>query len=170
MPIASPLTISSTPKALALFITFVFAAIAVLSLRFKLQFHLSGAYLWKLLKQSAPFALLGILMTLYYRLDGYMIERMLGVEGPRQAGVYAASYRLFDAANMIPYLFSTLLLPMFSRMLAKQEDAGPLAVLSGRCSFVFSALVSVICFVWSEWWMKLCITGPMKSGIVSSDS
>jgi len=128
-------------------------------MRFKLQFNIPRAHLWKLLKQSAPFALLGILMTLYYRLDGYMIERMLGAEGPREAGVYAASYRLFDAANMIPYLFSTLLLPMFSRMLSKQEDTGPLAILSGKMLFVFASLVSVVCFVWSNYWMKMLYHG-----------
>ena len=41
--------------------------------------------------------------------------------GAFQAGVYAKAFRLLDAANMIAYLFSLQLLPVFSRMLKYRE-------------------------------------------------
>ena len=36
-------------------------------------------------------------------------------------------YRLFEAANMVGFLFATLLLPYFTRMLSAGEDVRPLA-------------------------------------------
>lgn len=50
--------------------------------------------------------------------------------GAFQAGVYAKAFRLLDAANMIAYLFSLQLLPVFSRMLKYRESVEALAKLS----------------------------------------
>ena len=70
---------------------------------------------WKqILKQSYPFALVFLLMTIYTRVDKVMIERLL-INGNIEAGIYAAGYRLLDASNMIGFLFAGLLLPMFSQ-------------------------------------------------------
>ena len=54
------------------------------------------------------------LINIYYRLDVIMIEL---IQGPSEAGVYAGSFRFFEASNMFAYLFAALLLPIFSRML-----------------------------------------------------
>ncbi len=67
------------------------------------------------LKNSYPYALTVILMTIYTRLDAVMIGRMLP-NGQEEAGWYAGAYRLLDAANMIGVLFAGLLLPMFSKL------------------------------------------------------
>lgn len=77
------------------------------------------------LRNSAPFALVILLMTLYTRMDAVMLERLLP-DGKHEAGVYASAYRLLDASNMIGYLFATLLLPMFARLLKTQESIRPL--------------------------------------------
>jgi O-antigen/teichoic acid export membrane protein len=78
-----------------------------------------------ILKKSFPFALVLFLMLTYTRLDAVMIEQLLP-DGKFQAGVYGASYRLLDATNMIGYLFASLLLPMFARMLKNKEEVGSL--------------------------------------------
>lgn len=83
------------------------------------------------LKQSFPFALLVLLMTIYGRIDSVLLERMLP-DGALHAGIYAQAFRLLDAANMIGYLFAVLLLPMFSRMLKQKDDIRPLAILSTK--------------------------------------
>lgn len=77
-------------------------------------------------KDSWPYALLFLLMMMYHRVDAVMLER-LAPNGAVQAGWYAMAYRLFEAANMIGYLFATLLLPYFTRMLKDGEDVRPLA-------------------------------------------
>lgn len=84
-----------------------------------------------ILRESYPFALVIFLMTLYTRIDGVMIERLLP-DGQYEAGVYAAGYRLLDALNMIGFLFAGLLLPMFARSIKKGESVNDLLGLSFR--------------------------------------
>lgn len=69
----------------------------------------------RILKESFPFAVLTLLMSLYYRVDSVMLERML--PGARQAGIYAQAFRILDAFAMFAYLFAVILLPIFSRMI-----------------------------------------------------
>jgi len=75
-----------------------------------------------LLRESIPYALVLLLMTAYTRLDAVLLERLLP-DGAAHADVYAGAYRLLDAANMFGFLFATLLLPMFARML-RQDRSG----------------------------------------------
>ncbi len=103
-------------QSIAYFITFFIAFFQVtrhthfLRIQFNLPFSLM------IIKQSAPYALLVLLMMLYYKVDSVMLERMLP-NGRQQAGVYATAYRLLDASNNISFLFSVLLLPIFARMI-----------------------------------------------------
>jgi len=92
-----------------------------------------------IIKQSFPFAILVLLMAFYNRIDSVMIERILpGQLGEQQSGIYAASYRLLDASNMIAYLFSVILLPMFARMIKFNEDIEKLARLAFTMIFIVS--------------------------------
>ncbi len=74
-----------------------------------------------LIKKSAPYALIVLIMTAYHSSDGIMIERML-VDGKAQNAIYAQSFRILMALNNYAYLFAVLLLPMFSKLLAKKES------------------------------------------------
>jgi len=75
----------------------------------------------EILRLSYPFALLILLMSLFNRVDSVMLERLLE-NGKETAGIYAQSFRIYDAASQFSFLFSILLLPMFSRMLRAKED------------------------------------------------
>ncbi|MEY4926867.1 MAG: hypothetical protein RI894_1303 [Bacteroidota bacterium] len=86
------------------------------------------AFQWWLLRESFPYALAIFLMSVYTRIDGVMIERMIDAN---ESGLYAAAYRLLDASNMIGLLFAGLLLPMYARQL---KDGTPVLQLS-RFSF-----------------------------------
>jgi O-antigen/teichoic acid export membrane protein len=88
-----------------------------------------------ILKKSFPFAMLTLLMAFYNRVDTVMLERILP-DGAEQSGIYAQAYRLLDSANMIAYLFSVLLLPLFSKMLKEKESVGEVSQLAFRLLFV----------------------------------
>lgn len=75
----------------------------------------------KILRLSYPFALLILLMALFNRVDSVMLERLLE-NGREQAGIYAQSFRIFEAATQFSFLFAMLLLPMFSRMIRLKQD------------------------------------------------
>ncbi len=79
----------------------------------------------KMLRMSYPFALLILLMSLFNRVDSVMLERLLE-NGKEEAGIYAQSFRIYDAASQFSYLFAVLLLPMFSRMLRLKENVNEL--------------------------------------------
>lgn len=103
-----------------------------------------------IIKQSFPFAILVLLMAFYNRIDSVMLERLLpGTQGAEQAGIYASAYRLLDATNMIAYLFSVILLPMFARMLKFKESVESLARLSFTLLFVLSVIVALASFFYS---------------------
>jgi O-antigen/teichoic acid export membrane protein len=53
-------------------------------------------------------------MAAHNRLDAFLLER-LHAAGAYEAGVYAAGYRLLDAANMMGYLVASFLVPFLAR-------------------------------------------------------
>lgn len=85
---------------------------------------------WAICKQSFPYALLIFLMSIYIRADVFLLGIILP-NGNFHAGVYAAAYRLLDVANNITgVLFASMLLPIFGRMLVKQEKVNEVVRLS----------------------------------------
>jgi O-antigen/teichoic acid export membrane protein len=103
-----------------------------------------------ILKQSFPFAILVLLMTFYNRLDSVMLGSLLPKgEGSEQAGIYAKGFRLLEAGNMIAYLFSVQLIPIFSRMIKHKENVEQIV----RTSFILliapALVVSAGCFFYA---------------------
>lgn len=117
-----------------------------------------------IIRKSFPFAILVLLMTFYNRIDTVMLERMLpdasevrfGIgSGEMQSGIYASAYRLLDATNMIAYLFSVLLLPLFAKMIKFKESVEDLVRLSFSLLFGGAIIVSVASFFYSNEIMEL---------------
>lgn len=94
-----------------------------------------------IIQKSLPFSLVIILMSLYNRMDGFMLERMLD-DKAYEAGIYAASFRIYDALNMVGYLFAVLLLPMFSSLMHSKKELDSL-VKTGH-NLILSASVALI--------------------------
>lgn len=109
-----------------------------------------------LIHHSAPFALMSLLMTAYMRLDVVLLKTWLpSQEGAREAGIYAASFRLLDAVNMIAVLFSTLLLPIFARQLAHQKIPRQLVRLSAQMLYASTGAFAALCVVFAQPIMSL---------------
>lgn len=98
-------------------------------------------FIMKIIKDSYPYAILVLLMAFYNRADSVMIERILD-NGADQAGIYASAFRLVDAANMIAYLFSIILLPFFSKLIKAKQDVQPIIKISFHL-----LLMLTVCFV-----------------------
>lgn len=130
-------------------LTALFAFIIVRKRSNKMHFKLKGVFSIMILKKSIPFALLVLMMTFYYRIDSVMLERML-VDGKEQTGIYAMGYRFFEASNNLAYLFAVLLLPIFSRMISKNEKVDKLVALSFR--ILISAAIFLSFLSWFYAW------------------
>lgn len=104
-----------------------------------------------IIKKIYPFAILGIIMTLYYRLDGVMIEQLLP-DGKAQAGIYAASYRLLDAYNNVSYLVSGILLSVFAKYIAERNIEKLKKIIWGYGSLLLlvSTAVFLICYIYAD--------------------
>jgi O-antigen/teichoic acid export membrane protein len=121
------------------------ALVALVFLRGRQSYQLR-LWRWKFIRaillKSAPFALLGLLMTVYYRIDAIMLERMYSAE---ETGIYAKSYRLLDAINQFGYLFGVPLMPLFASMIRKREDVQDLLRFSAILMFLFSTCAAILC-------------------------
>lgn len=107
------------------------------------------AFFIMILKKSLPFALLYLLMAFYNRIDSVMIERLLpGDISTFEAGVYASVFRLLDALAMIAYLFSVILLPLFSKMLKERENLAGIVNSAFSLLFFFSVTAVVLLLVY----------------------
>jgi O-antigen/teichoic acid export membrane protein len=93
-------------------------------------------------------------MSAHYRLDGFLLEK-INVKGAMEAGIYAAAYRLLDAANMMGYLVASYLLPFIARNLTDKETITE-AIESTRHVLLFSAIGLVLfVFNYAGWIQKL---------------
>lgn len=83
------------------------------------------------LRNSLWFAILAFAMSVFTRIDALMIKN-LATGSYAEAGLYAQSFRLLDAALIFSSLISTMLLPLFSRMIAQKENTDSLVWLNFR--------------------------------------
>jgi O-antigen/teichoic acid export membrane protein len=86
-------------------------------------------------------------MSFYNRIDSVMIERILPDSiSNLETGIYASAFRLLDSLAMISYLFSVILLPLFSKMIKDKEDINPIIKTSFSLLFYF-AITSVVLLI-----------------------
>lgn len=100
-------------------------------------------HFFSVIKKVFPFALVVLLMSVHYRIDGFLLERLHG-NGAFEAGIYASAYRLLDAANMIGYLSASFFVAFVAKHLHEEEILQS-AVLNLR-HFLVIAAVGVVCF------------------------
>ena len=137
-----------------------------LAIAFSIIKKLAGSLKWQtncfaiknLLYKALPYALLGFLMTIYFRIDGLMLERLLGDNGASQNGIYAAGFRLLDAVIMIAFLFASILMPLFSKLLAEKEKVADLLHFSGRLLVCISVIVALSIWPFAQQIMDLLYT------------
>lgn len=111
-----------------------------------------------------PFALVAFAMTLYWRIDSVMIERLLP-DGAQQAGIYAQAFRLFDAIAMIPVMFGGLLLPIMSKELAAGNNITPLASMAGRMLLAPLGVGAVTLATFPGEILNLLYSSPAKGAV-----
>lgn len=118
--------------------TIIFAKAKYIRPRFDVKYYIA------VLKQCLPFALLILLMATYMRIDTILLGKLLP-DGSEQAGIYAHSYRIVEILSNYGYLFSILLLPIFSRMIKQREPVEQLVQLSYLLIITPAIVVSISC-------------------------
>lgn len=108
----------------------------------------------KILRKAAPFAVIILLMYAHYRLDGFLLER-LHPDGAYEAGIYAAAWRILDAANMPGYLVASLLLPFLAGINTTKQAGSATVLYSRHTLLVYAVFVIVTFFFFAPWWQQL---------------
>jgi O-antigen/teichoic acid export membrane protein len=109
---------------------------------------------YAIIRKSFPYALLILLMMIYTRTDSVMIER-IHENGRLESGYYAQGFRLLNALFMFAMLFSSLLLPIFSKMLQKKEDIRNLFASSSKLLLSASIFLSLLCLFNTQYILDL---------------
>lgn len=109
-----------------------------------IHFSIRPQMIQKVLRQSLPFALHVFLMSIYMRSDAVLIDQLCGTEGKMQAGIYASAFRLLDVANIFGVMFAGMLMPIFSKMIAKQENVASTIRLSVDIMMPIAFVVAIV--------------------------
>lgn len=119
----------------------------------------------ELFKSALPFAIIVLLMSVHYRLDGFLLER-IHPNGAYEAGLYAGAYRLLDAANMIGYLLASFLLPFIARQwsLKKRVDE---VVLNSRHLLLLFSIVVITTVVFLAPWIQTILYHNMDASAIT---
>lgn len=132
------------------------AVIAALSFLLKqgVDFTISKKWLpgKKIFLQVLPFGLTVLFMSAHYRIDAFLLER-IHVNGAFEAGIYAAAYRLLDAANMGGYLVASFMLPYLARRWSDKTEINTV-VLQCRHFLMMSTVGIIITVAFLAPWIQ----------------
>jgi len=102
------------------FITMLIAAIANFKVAGSVKLNFNPVFYYSILRQSLPFAMLVLIMSVYTKSDAVLLSYLL--EDASEAGIYAAGYRLFDAYAQFAVIATGVLYPFFSRSIKFGES------------------------------------------------
>lgn len=122
-------------------------------------------YFYIIARQSYLYAFMVLLMFLYNRSDVVILERLLP-DGAAQVGIYAQSFRIVDFASNYAFLFATLLLPVFSRMLKNKEDVSDIIDVSVRMLLIPSVILTIIGFFFGTDLLDLLYNGNHEGVLI----
>ncbi|MCU0459784.1 MAG: oligosaccharide flippase family protein [Bacteroidales bacterium] len=124
------------------------------------------AVLRTIIVTGLPYTVVAFTMTVYWRIDSVMIERLLP-DGATEAGNYAQAFRLFDALAMIPVMFGGLLLPIMTRGLTSGGDVSPLAKMAGRMLLAPLGIGAVTLATFPHELLDLLYASPADSAVTA---
>ncbi|HSL71304.1 MAG TPA: oligosaccharide flippase family protein [Longimicrobiales bacterium] len=75
----------------------------------------------RLVRATAPFAVAFFALTVFYKIDVLLLERM---QPAQTVGLYAAGYKLFDVAHALAVVAAAAIYPRLSRSRAHERAAG----------------------------------------------
>lgn len=114
----------------------------------KIEFGISKAFILSIIKQSLPYAILILFMSIYYK-SGTVILDYLS-PGSSAVGEYAKSYRILDSVIMLGNMFVALLFPIFSNMTRRGGDLNEIVQISSRLLLIPAIVVSTLCFLFGS--------------------
>lgn len=104
------------------------------------RLKLSLSLIKEVLKESLPFALTTLFVTIYFRTDTVMLSL---IKGDLPTGWYNASYRIMEAFGFIPGILSLASYPVFSKLAKEKEKIKALLFRVNFLSLIFGIPVAL---------------------------
>ncbi len=103
-----------------------------------------------ILLQILPFGIIVLMMSVHSRLDAFLLER-ISSNGAYEAGIYAAAYRLLDAANIACFIIASFMLPYIARRWSKNEEINSSLLNCRHLLLLFAIGVSSVTVFLAPW-------------------
>lgn len=139
---------------LTMLITFLVALSVCLAKTGFVRMKWNKAFGFLLLRDGLPFAVLGLLMACYNKMDSVMLLSLVDDNG-KSSGIYASGFRLVDSANMVSYLFSVILLPLFSKMIKENKKITDVMGAAFHLLLIITTVFVAISLLYSRELMEL---------------
>lgn len=107
----------------------------------KLNFEVDGLFCKRIIKESLPFALSWIFISIYFYINIVILSKL---EGDEVVGWYNAAYNLISALIFIPSIFTTVVFPTLSFLYSVSQDSLRLAY-SKSFKYLLSISMPVVC-------------------------
>lgn len=91
-----------------------------------------------ILRRGWPLATAGVLVTIYYRLDGVLVFTLAGAA---EGGYYGAGYRFLDVLHLVPAALSGVFLPLVARRWTIGDTRGVMPLV--RLALTVTAAVAI---------------------------
>lgn len=105
----------------------------------------------QIIQKGIPYAILVFVMSLYFRGDSIILERLNLHTDPIQAGKYAAVYRLLDAANNFSgVLIAGMIIPMFAKHLRDSISSSNILHAAMQLLLAISIVAFIAVFFFGE--------------------
>ena len=105
--------------AISNFVAFVIALIIVIKKVTKIRFELDLQLIKRLLKESIPFWLTAIFVTIYFQIDTVMLSIMKNYQA---VGIYNAAYGMLNALHFIPAAIIAAVFPAMSKFYLENKN------------------------------------------------
>jgi O-antigen/teichoic acid export membrane protein len=103
---------------------------------------------------ALPFAITVFLMSVHVRLDGFLLERIHS-NGPHEAGIYAAAYRLLDVSNTVGYLIASFFMPFVARLWSEGKPLKGTILQTRHLQVMFAITVVIMTVMLAPWLQKI---------------
>jgi O-antigen/teichoic acid export membrane protein len=99
------------------------------------------------LRQSMPISIGGLLSLLYFKIDTLLLRSL---SGDAELGAYAAAYKIFEGAHLVPAVVLAVTFPALARAHADPAQRRALERRIGACLLALGLAVGAACFVGSS--------------------
>jgi O-antigen/teichoic acid export membrane protein len=127
----------------------------------KINLKCDFKFIIRLQKEALPFGMFFVILSIYSYVDGIMLERIF--HNLIEAGLYSASFRIYEGLTILPTIFFLVFLPRLSELyISDQAKHADLAKRSIKYMFIMAIPVIVFGFFFAKFLLIFFYSGKIE--------